>query len=404
LIISVIFTSCENGDWSFDDFDYSAVYFAYQTPVRTITLGTDYLNDNSLNNQRKFQIMATVGGLREVKRDIEVSFVVDNSLCDGLKNVTAMPADYYSLSDNSKIIIKKGSKMIGGVVVTLTDKFFADTRALKKYAKGKVILPEEQEEYYVIPLRITHVENADSVLSGKVADLVDNPNRVNPADWEVKPKDYILCAVKFMNPYDVWYLRRGTDIITENGVTRTVRRERENPLPGVEEEHYSTPERDQVIKLNSISYTGLEFSATNHKTSDNKDLGMTFKLDFDTITQKCTFADGAWKNTNLYAGTPVWNWNDFRLVNEFEQIYDEVRGLKFRVFDIAVSGNGEYVKDGEKKSWGNKDRDALYLNYQVQYSYQYPIGSATKTVKYETADTLVFRDRGVKLETFTPKF
>jgi len=394
LVISAIFSSCENGDWSFDDFDYSAVYFAYQTPVRTITLGTDYLNDNSLDNQRQFQIMATVGGLREVKRDIEVSFVVDNSLCNGLKNVTAMPADYYTLSDNSKIIIKKGSKMMGGVVVTLTDKFFADTQALKKYAKGKVSDPKEQEKYYVIPLLITHVQNVDSILSGKVADLVVNPNRANPDDWAVKPKDYILCAVKYMNPWDVIYLRRGTDVITENGVTKTERRKGE----------YSTPEKDEVIKLNSISYTGLEFSATNHKTSDGKDLGITFKLNFDPETQECTFANGVWKNTGLFEGTPAWNWDDFKLVNEYEQMYDEKTSKKFRVFDIVISGNGEYVKDGEKNSWGYKDRDALYLNYQIQYKYEYPKGSAPKTVKFETADTLVFRDRGISLETFTPKF
>lgn len=392
MIISVIFTSCENGDWSFDDFDNSAVYFAYQTPVRTITLGTDYLNDNSLDNLRQFQIMATVGGLREVKRDIEVGFVVDNSLCNGLENVTPMPADYYTLSDNSKIVIKKGSKMMGGVVVTLTDKFFADTQALKKYAKGKVTDLKEQEKYYVIPLLITHVENADSILSGKVADFVDNPNRANPADWAVAPKDYILCAVKYMNPWDVIYLRSGTDVVTENGVTTTINRH---------QGEYSSPEKNEVIKLNSISYTGLEFSATNHKTGNGANLNMTFKLDFDPATQKCTFANGAWTNSVLFA-TPTWNWNDFRLVNEYEQVYDEGKNLAFRVYDIVVSGNGEYVKDGEKKSWGNKDRDALYLNYQVQYKYEYPKGSAPQTMKYETADTLVFRDRGIGLETFTP--
>ena len=36
-----LFTACENGDWEFSDYKYSAVYFAYQSPVRTITLGED---------------------------------------------------------------------------------------------------------------------------------------------------------------------------------------------------------------------------------------------------------------------------------------------------------------------------------------------------------------------------
>lgn len=34
-----LFTACENGDWDFPDYEYSAVYFAYQSPNRTITLG-----------------------------------------------------------------------------------------------------------------------------------------------------------------------------------------------------------------------------------------------------------------------------------------------------------------------------------------------------------------------------
>ena len=34
-------TSCENGNPEFDDFDYQTVYFASQTPVRTVELGND---------------------------------------------------------------------------------------------------------------------------------------------------------------------------------------------------------------------------------------------------------------------------------------------------------------------------------------------------------------------------
>ena len=33
--------SCHNQDVEFPDYKYSAVYFAYQTPVRTIVLGDD---------------------------------------------------------------------------------------------------------------------------------------------------------------------------------------------------------------------------------------------------------------------------------------------------------------------------------------------------------------------------
>jgi len=387
LTIGFIFSSCKNGNMEFPDYDYSAVYFAYQTPVRTIELGTDYVIDNTLDNEHKCQIMATVGGLREVKQDIEIDFNVDNSLCNGLENVEAMPSNYYTLSDN-KIIIKKDSKMLGGVVVQLTDAFFADPLSLTTN--------------YVIPLVMTNVKNADKILTG--TPLVDNANRLKPEDWDVAPKDYILYAIKYLNPYDVIYLRRGTDNITIDGATTT--ETRKGP--------YSTPEGDEVIRLNSISMNALEFPVTNQKVN-NVNLNMTFRLNFDPATQKCTFANGTWK--------------DNQLVNEYTFLYAEDVDDKakthtqksFRVFDIAVSGSGEYVKDGEKNSWGNKDRDALYLTYNDDYkvddmvrvgiedknnpnviTWEEWVVNKTYSISYATEDVLVFRDRGISLETFDP--
>ena len=64
---------------------------------------------------------------------------------------------------------------------------------------------------------------------------------------------------------------------------------------------------------------------------------------------------------------------------------------------VAISGSGSYVNDGDKNSWGNKDRDALYLNYTIDFS------GVGVNLQYSTMDTLVVRDRGVKVpETFTP--
>jgi len=356
LIIGATLTSCHNGNWDFPNYDYSTVYFAYQTPVRTIELGNDYVNDNTLDNEHKCQIMATVGGLREIKNDIEIGFAVDNTLCAGLANVKAMPSNYYTLSDNSKMIIKKGSKMIGGVVVTLTDAFFADPLALSAN--------------YVIPLVMTNVKNADKILTGTPVEGINNPNRFVVDQWQVIPKDYILYAIKYINPWDVNYLRRGTDNVTIDGVKKTVKRQ------GA----YS-PEEDELIRLNSLSMTGIEFPV-NTITFNDLNLNMAFRLDFDPGTQKCTFANGAWK--------------DSKSVKEYSN------GNTFRVYDINVSGSGEYRKDGEKNSWGSKDRDGLYLTYQVDFKIEFPVGSPAKTVKYETEDVLVFRDRGIVPETFVP--
>ena len=56
------FTSCENKEVEFDDFDYQTVYFAKQTPIRTIVLG-DNVYPTELDNQHQFEVYATVGGV-----------------------------------------------------------------------------------------------------------------------------------------------------------------------------------------------------------------------------------------------------------------------------------------------------------------------------------------------------
>ena len=53
-------TSCENGDAEFPNYDNSAVYFAHQTPVRTLVMGEDTY-DTSLDNAHKCKIYATMG-------------------------------------------------------------------------------------------------------------------------------------------------------------------------------------------------------------------------------------------------------------------------------------------------------------------------------------------------------
>lgn len=61
---------------------------------------------------------------------------------------------------------------------------------------------------------------------------------------------------------------------------------------------------------------------------------------------------------------------------------------------ITASGTGKFVKDGELKAWGNKDRDGIYLDYKVDFGEKV----------YEIKDTLVSRSREVVIETFSPTF
>ncbi len=326
-LVTGLFTSCENGEWEFPDYEYTAVYFAYQSPVRTIVLGEDVF-DTSLDNEYKCQIMATMGGVYSNNKNVEIGIRVDNSLCNDLiynntdQDILPMPSNYYSLSSD-KIIIEKG-KILGGVTVQLTDAFFNDPKSL--------------ETIYVIPVVMTGVVNADSILSG--IPMVDNPKRGVAGDWDVQPKDYVLYAIKYINKYDANYLRRGVDVIS-GGQSGTIKR------------HANYVEQDEVI--DNISTRSLTTIAWEHQTRDinninrNSQLLLTFNEQGD-----CTVSSGT--------------------------------------EGIAVAGSGKFVPKGDKKSWGEKDRDVIYLDYTVNYG----------DIQVATKDTLVVRDRGVKAEWFTP--
>ena len=115
LLACILTTSCENGDQEFPDFDYQTVYFARQTPIRTITLGDDEVVSTELDNAHRCQIYATMGGVNTNKKARTIEIAVDETLCSGLQfedgsNVTAMPRNYYSLSTNT-ITIASGDSM-----------------------------------------------------------------------------------------------------------------------------------------------------------------------------------------------------------------------------------------------------------------------------------------------------
>ncbi|ADY53106.1 hypothetical protein Pedsa_2562 [Pseudopedobacter saltans DSM 12145] len=302
--------SCKNGDWEFDDFEHQSVYFAYQGPVRTITLGEDVF-DTSLDNEHKCEIIATMGGVYQNKKDVTVGIQVDNSIAvnkafNSGGDIIPMPASYYSLASD-KIVIPKG-KITGGVQVQLTDAFFADPLSLKNT--------------YVIPLKMVNVNNADSILSGK---------------------DYTLYAIKYINKWHGNYLRRGKDVVVGKGgntaLNKTIIR------------HKQYVEEDEISSLKTASLTVAEFPVV-FKDENNQNINCKLLLTFDG-NGNCAITNG--DNT------------------------------------FTATGSGKFVTKGEKNSWGAKDRDALYLNYQIDL----PTRNITST------DTLVMRDRGVKMETFT---
>ena len=355
VLFTILTMSCENQEIEFPNYDKSAVYFAYQYPVRTIVLGED-IYDNTLDNERKCEIYATMGGVYANKTKIDIDITVDNSLTDNLYfdadleyPVQPMPSNYYTLAANQ---ISLDGALQGAVGVQLTEAFFADQDALTNT--------------YVIPLRMTNVTNADSILSGRPK--VEDPIRGRATDWDAIPKDYILYCVKFINTWHANYLRRGKDEIVKNGVATTVTR------------HKPYVEQDEVRKLTTHSLNELEYPM-DYKSEDGNALNFKLKLAFNE-SEQCTVAP---------------------MVTSYE-VNDTIR-----VYNIAATGSGAFVKKGEKKSWGNKDRDALYMQYNVTYEVetQYPnagFPTSVEVASYTTTDTLVVRDRGVKVEVFSPVY
>ena len=136
LILAIAMVSCYSN--YIGDFDFDSIYFPYQTDVRTFVVGEGM----------KIEVGAALGGVRDNNRDRIVSFVPDNSLImpaltlmkagaqyikDAVAPVTTLlplPVNYYTLSDNTKMVIKAGNHMGSVVIKVDSAKFLADQLSL----------------------------------------------------------------------------------------------------------------------------------------------------------------------------------------------------------------------------------------------------------------------------------
>ena len=358
-VLSLTLASCYNADKDFPDYEGgTTAYFAYQFPVRTIILGND-IYDNSLDNAHKCQIWSTMGGAYE-GRNAVVNFIVDESLCENLHfedaggnagaDVLPMPTTHYELLGNT---IPYNGDTRGYVEVQLKQAFFDDPKSL--------------ENTYVIPLRMTSVTGIDHILTGKPREGL-NPQRQNTADWETPAKDYVLYCVKYKNPWDAYYIRRGVDEITENGTT-TKQVRKDFSLVNSDLEHYKenpVNANDEIATITTVSEKVARFSPS-FKTSGASlpcNLLLTFNGD------KCTIST------------------------------DDA--------NVEATGEGEYITKGttlpEYKDyiWGHNNgaqvhRDILRLKYTIDFK--------DKNIQVATCDTMVVRDRDSnKKVTFSTKY
>lgn len=160
MIISLFIASCYKDDY-IKDYEYNAIYFPFQTDVRTLVVGEGM----------KIRFGASLGGVSKNSKDRNVEFLIDENLITpdillamnsgsayikdavmGVTTLSPLPKEYYSLSSNNLITIKAGQH--SGMITLSVDsvKFLSDIKTLNPN--------------YVLPLYIQNAD-ADTILSSK---------------------------------------------------------------------------------------------------------------------------------------------------------------------------------------------------------------------------------------------
>ena len=327
LAAMALLSACHNGEQEFTDFDYQTVYFANQYGMRTIELGTDEFVDLTADNNHEVSIVAAWGGGYTNRKNVVIDYVVDPSLVDGFyfkdsdQLVEVMPADYYTIEEN-QIRIPSGH-INGGVKVRLTDKFFADRKAVGNC--------------YVIPVRMTDVSGADRILTGTATE--ENPVLTNDAHWSEQPKNFMLYGVKFVNPWHGQYLRRGVDNATVDGQASKIVR------------HSKYVENDEVVDLSTTAFKEdvLPVKVKDAQGGDHTvDVVLTFADD-----NSCTLSSGT-------EGAAVSGSGRFVAKGEKQSLGGKDRDAIYL----------EYTMDIPEKNMKFESRDTLVLRTRNVYGAQ----------------------------------
>lgn len=191
---------------------------------------------------------------------------------------------------------------------------------------------------YVIPVRIVGSKDVDSILVGRSSKTSPDPRIA--ADWDVVPKNFTMFAVNFINPYSGNFLHRGISVVKDasNAVLET-------------NVYHTTYIVDNEI-------WNLTTSAKNQVAVNGNLHSSIFKGSFGLLLN---FASDSTCTVTAAPGSPY-----------------------------TITGTGKFKKNAD--SWGNELRNAIHLSYQLS--------NGTNT--YNATDTLVVRDRAVKLQTFVP--
>lgn len=177
LLVLLFFNRCEKYDSYIEDYDFTAVYFGTQKPLRTVVAREPM--------QIKFGV--AFGGVRQNTQEQWVKFKIDNTLLqtvDGANNFKLLPKEYYNieLPESDSIFTIKAGEVIGDVVLNLNkNAFTSDSLAVNNT--------------YALPIRI-YETSADSILSG---------------DAVTEAKDYTIIVIKYIIPESGIYYVKGSE-------------------------------------------------------------------------------------------------------------------------------------------------------------------------------------------------
>ncbi len=233
-----------------EDFDYTSVYFMYQTNVRTFVVGEGM----------KIEVGAALAGVRENKQDRIVGFRMDPALVNGaalaalktgsnyireamadVDTLKPMPADYFTISDNSTMVIKSGTHMGSVVIQADSARFLKDASTIRPV--------------YAIPFYIASAD-ADSIVGAKRSAVV---------------------ALKYENMLFGNYWHGGVTTVKDAAgkIVKTVKYYTTIPSPEA-----------KVFKLKTVAPDAL----VTNKISDQEG---AFKITLDGNTVKVSKADGS---------------------------------------------------------------------------------------------------------------
>jgi hypothetical protein len=172
VVITLFFglAACEPYEDYVKDYDFSAVYFGTQHPVRTLVSRT---GQDSL----EFRIGVALGGLRENKKGYTVEFKVAPELLTtvaGANKFTLLPESCYSIENSNSAFTVPAGKFLGDCPVRISQEAFA-------------ALPGSLDSTYALPLQLVRT-TADSIR---------------------KSKDYTVIVIKYIDEHSGAYYTKG---------------------------------------------------------------------------------------------------------------------------------------------------------------------------------------------------